>query len=327
MVRLGAYLADETPAWKQARKDAFARNPWFIEPFINEAIFRICNDYLRPETLEPWANSYDWADGHPQPHMVGIVMAGNIPLVGFHDFLCGFVSGVRMMLKLSARDEVLLTHIVSVLKQWEPAAEELITLSSRLKGCDAYIATGSDTSAGLFAYYFSRYPHIIRHNRSSVAILDGMETGTELGGLADDLLLYFGMGCRNVSQVFVPNGYDFGTLLDATERYGFLSDHHRYRNNLDYRLAVLLLNGVPYLSRPHLLLVEDASLFSPIGVLHYQHYRDREKLVSDLKRSPNLQCIVGSREITYGKSQQPGLSDWADGINTMEFLGTLNNFP
>jgi hypothetical protein len=192
-----------------------------------------------------------------------------------------------------------------------------------LKNCDAYIATGSNNSARYFHYYFAQYPNIIRRNRTSVAILDGSETPEELTALADDAMLYFGLGCRNVTKVLVPEGYNFEALLQAFRKYDYLADFHKFKNNYDYNLALLLLNSSPYMSNQSLLLHESPSLFSPISVLHYSYYTDHATQAAALENHEDLQCLVGHGFTPFGTAQQPSLSDYADGIDTMQFLTGL----
>ncbi len=323
MERLGAYLSSKDPEWKDAVARAGFANPWFIEPFVDHAVRQICRRFLDPGLLREWVSGFPFLEPEKQNRTIGLVMAGNIPLVGFHDFLCVFLSGYRMRIKFSHKDELLWGQILSLLLQWEPGLEGWITTGGPLPGCDAYIATGSDGSARYFEYYFSSRPSLIRRNRTSVALVSGRESPEELEGLSRDILLYFGMGCRSVTQIWVPEGYDFLPLLESTSPFAFLADHHRYRNNLDYRLAVFLLNRTPFMSRPHLLLVEDPSPFSPIGVLHYQFYLGAGNPGILSKERQDLQCIVGRDGIAFGSSQEPGLQDWADGVSTMGFLESL----
>jgi hypothetical protein len=254
---------------------------------------------------------------------VGIVMAGNIPAVGFHDFLCAFISGHDMSLKLSSKDEVLLGHFIAKLVAWEPALAGHIRVRDMLRGCDAYIATGSGNSARYFHYYFGKYPHIIRRNRTSAAVLDGTEDAGELEKLSDDIFLYFGLGCRNVTILHVPAEYDFGALLQAFGRYGFLRDHHRYANNFDYNLSIALLNNTPFLDGGTVLLQENPSVFSPIGVLHYQRYSGRGEADKLLAGNPDIQCVAGHGYLAFGTTQAPALTDYADGADTLEFLASL----
>ena len=192
-----------------------------------------------------------------------------------------------------------------------------------LKDCDAYIATGSNNSARYFEYYFKKYPHIIRRNRTSVAILDGNETTEELEKLADDVHLYFGMGCRNVTKIFVPKDYDFIPLLTAFKKYDHFKDHHKYKNNYDYNLALHILNGKFYMANESLILLENPSIFSPISQLNYEFYTDKNTVEESLRSMEDLQCTVGHDYIPFGQAQLPSLTDYADGIDTINFLTKL----
>jgi hypothetical protein len=212
---------------------------------------------------------------------------------------------------------------VKKLKEWNSEINELISFEEMLKGCDAYIATGSNNSARYFEYYFSKYPHIIRRNRTSVALLDGTETNDELDKLADDAHLYFGMGCRNVTKIFVPKEYDFVKLLEVFRKYDHFKDHHKYKNNYDYNLALHILNGKFYMANESIILFENSSLFSPISQLNYEFYTDKNSVIENLKTSGELQCIVGHGHIPFGQAQNPSLTDYADDINTLNFLTNL----
>lgn len=322
LVRLRQYLTSDDPAMQRAKEQAFLANGWFTPESIDTAIQNICQYFLDEALLERWLEAYPQV-GTRAPRTVGIVAAGNIPLVSFHDWLCGFVSGHRVKLKLSSKDRVLMTHVLEKIAEWYPAYAEQTVTSEMLKECDAYIATGSNNSARYFEYYFSKFPHIIRRNRTSAALLTGSETEAELQALADDVMLYFGLGCRNVTKVFVPEGYDFTPLLKALEKYDHLMDHHKYKNNYDYNLALLLLNSAPYLTNGSILLHESASLFSPISVLHYGYYRDAAAQSAELLASEDLQCLAGRGFTPFGQSQQPSLTDYADGVDTMFFLEKL----
>jgi len=201
--------------------------------------------------------------------------------------------------------------------------DDLISFEEMLKGCYAYIATGSNNSARYFEYYFSKYPHIIRRNRTSVAILDGNETNDELEKLADDVHLYFGMGCRNVTKIFVPKDYDFVRLLNVFNKYNYFKDHHKYRNNYDYNLTLHILNGKFYMANESIILFENTSVFSPIGQLNYGFYTDKYPLLEQLRASGELQCAVGHDNTPFGQAQTPSLTDYADDINTLNFLTNL----
>lgn len=320
LVRLGQYLADKSPELEAVKERAYVANGWFIPSFIDNAIDNITRYFLSPEPLQQWLQGYHKVTEEPAPKTVGIVSAGNIPLVGFHDWLCGFVSGHRVKMKLSGKDEILMKHILEKISEWYPDQAGQTEIHDMLKNCDAYIATGSNNSARYFHYYFAKYPHIIRHNRTSAAILTGKESTEELLALADDIMMYFGLGCRNVTKIYVPLNYDFAPLLKALEKYSYLIEHHKYKNNYDYNLALLLLNSSPYMTNGSILLQENTGLFSPISVLHYSYYVDMAQLQQELSGEDALQCLVGQQFTPFGYAQQPSLTDYADGVDTLKFL-------
>jgi hypothetical protein len=324
MARLGDYMRGNEPEWEAARERAALTNNWFTREFIQLATTAIAGGFLTKDILEQWTAPYHLPDTPTVVRKVGIVMAGNIPLVGFHDLLCVFISGHHAVTKPSSRDEVLIRHLADKLIDWDPRAGHLISFAELLKGCDAYIATGSNNSAGYFDYYFGKYPHLIRRNRTSVAILTGDETPEELDRLADDVYLYFGLGCRNVTKLYVPEGYNFEPLLRRFDKYNYLGDHHKYKNNYDYNLALHLLNKKPYMSNEALLLVEEEAIFSPISQLNFGYYSGEPAvLAAQLAENAQVQCVVGKTNIPFGQAQQPGITDYADGEDTLAFLKNL----
>jgi Acyl-CoA reductase (LuxC) len=322
LVELGQFMQSDEAVWTSAKTRSFQHNAWFIPEFIDHSVNQIVKQFLQPGMLEKWVERYHTPSRFPNPKNVGIVMAGNIPLVGFHDFLSCFLSGHRAVIKLSSKDACLYPVILEFLHKKSPASARWVEPASVLRGMDAYIATGSNNSARYFDYYFAKYPSLIRRNRTSVAILDGSETTLELEALAEDVFLYFGLGCRNVTQVMVPEEYDFIPLLNVFRKYQWMADHHKYRNNYDYRLSLAILNKLHYMTNDCLLLMEDVSPFSPISVLHYAYYKNAGTRLLAMEKE-NLQCIVGRNFIPFGKSQQPGLLDYADGEDTMLFLRSL----
>ncbi|OJW85331.1 MAG: acyl-CoA reductase [Bacteroidetes bacterium 46-16] len=318
--KLGKYMLSDNESWGLARERAIMVNSWFIAEHIDIAIQNIAEQYLEKDKLENWLSNYHLPAASKT---VGIVMAGNIPMVGFHDFLCGFISGHKLVLKPSSKDTVLITHLLEQLYDWEPAVREQVKIADILKGCDAYIATGSNNTARYFEQYFGKYPNIIRKNRTSVAVLDGNETEQDFEGLAKDVFTYFGLGCRNVSQLCVPENYDFDPLLAFLERYDSVINHHKYKNNYDYYLAIYLLNKTPYRTNGTLLLTENEVPFSPVSVLHYRRYNNVNTIVDELNASDSVQCIVGNGHIPFGDAQKPSLGNYADNIDTMQFLSGL----
>jgi hypothetical protein len=321
--QLANYLSANGEAWQAVKLRAERENGWFTQEFIDLAINAIVTRFLNGDTLASFARKYNIP---PQPdHIktVGVVMAGNIPLVGFHDWLCVFLSGHRQLIKASSKDAALIKHISAKIIEWNSQAAEFIQFADMLKGCDAYIATGSNNSARYFDYYFKKYPSIIRRNRTSVAVLTGHESAADLDRLSDDVYYYFGLGCRNVTKLYVPAGYDFVLLLQAFKKYSRFADHNKFRNNYDYQLALLLLNGRPYMTNDTILLTENESVFSPISQLHYEFYHDKNKVLQTLEGNADIQCIAGEGHLPFGHTQQPLLEDFADGVDTMAFLGKL----
>jgi hypothetical protein len=321
LVELGEFMLSEDVSWKDAKTKAFQHNAWFIPDFIDLSISQIAERFLQRDLLEEWTSEYQIPEREKTPKKIGIVMAGNIPLVGFHDFLCCFINGHNPVIKLSTRDSWLFPAILEFLNKKNPEGDQIL-VSSMLKGMDAYIATGSNNSARYFDYYFGKYPSLIRRNRTSIAQLEGDETAEELEKLADDVFLYFGLGCRNVTQIHVPENYDFVPLLRAFRKYQWTADHHKYKNNYDYRLSLAILNKLQYMTNDCLLMLENDSPFSPIAVLHYTYYKDVKNRIP-IENNENLQCIVGRQWLPFGKSQRPELSDYADGTDTMKFLRSL----
>ena len=320
--KLGFFLSENSVETDAIKQQAYIENSWFIPAFIDLQIKNICTAFLHKDKLQQWVNHYH-LDDNIIPKNVGVVMAGNIPLVGFHDFLAVFISGHKQTIKLSSKDAVLLKFIVEKMIGWDPAVKKHVAFAEMLKDCDAYIATGSNNSARYFEYYFSKYPSVIRRNRTSVSILDGNETTDQLDKLADDVHLYFGLGCRNVTKIFVPKNYDFVPLLKAFEKYLYFSDHNKYRNNFDYYLSLQMMSSKFYMTNNGVVLREDPSLFSPISVLNYEFYEDKNALLDDLKVNEDIQCIIGRDSVPFGESQCPGLMDYADGVDTMQFLLSL----
>ena len=305
------------------------KNPWFIPQFARLAIDAISNEMLTEEKLKTWLAKYDV---HEVNKTIGLVFAGNIPLVGFHDFLCCYVAGCKMKIKLSSKDDTLFISVLNMLYEIDPAAKAGIELIDTLKDFDAVIATGSDNTNRHFEYYFRKYPKILRKNRNAVAILTGEETPAQLDLLADDIFLYFGFGCRNVSKLFVPVGYDITALFPHFEKYSWLHQHGKYMNNYDYNRTLLLLNKTPHLSNNYVMLQEADTIPSPVSTLYYQFWHDERVLNTMLKQNAEkIQCVVSAEpekwqlpsSVAFGQSQHPELWDYADGVDTMQFLFSL----
>ena len=317
--RLGDYLQNHSGAYKDVQQRAWAENKWFTPDYISLAGGAVAKGMLASNILGEICERYQIPDYQLNPKTIGLVMAGNIPFVGLQDLIAVFLSGHRLKIKPSSKDTVLVKHILTVLTEIEPEVAEWINIQDMLKDCDAYIATGSDNSARYFEYYFSKFPHIIRKNRTSIAILDGTETTEDLSNLADDIQLYFGLGCRNITQIWVPKSYDFLPLLNALRKYDYYRDHDKYKNNFDYQLTIAIMNNKFYMSNDSIVLLENESPFSPISQLHYQFYDSTNEILNKIDKD-KIQCIVGKDYLPFGQAQQPGLTDFPDGVDTLAFL-------
>lgn len=307
-------------------QSAFRANPWFT-PENSVRALQSYADWLSESSLEDWLSAYPALDrSRNSLKNIGLVLAGNIPAVGFHDVLCVLASGNRASIKLSQDDAVLLPFLLEVLMDVDQDFKSLIQIAYKFQEIDAVIATGSNNSARYFDYYFGKYPHIIRKNRNAAAIIGGNESHEKLNALGKDIFSYFGLGCRNVSHLFVPEGYDFSSFFEAMEPYGeALMQHNKYMNNYDYHRALFLLNSETFLTNNFLLLREHAQLSTPVSVLHYSVYSSAEELQRELSlNEEGLQCVVGGGQLPFGTAQHPGLSDYADGIDTIQFLLKLD---
>lgn len=308
-------------------EDARHFNPWFTNENMESAINAIAES-LTKEKLEKWLKPYvQKIEESQKPKRIGVIMAGNIPLVGFHDFLCVLISGNQFLGKLSSVDRILLPKLSEVLIEIEPEFKEIINFTEeKLEDFDAIIATGSNNTSRYFEAYFSKYPNIIRKNRNGIAVLAGNESPEQLELLADDVFLYFGLGCRNVSKLFVPKNYDFATMMEAFKKYEEYSNHNKYFNNYEYNKAIYLVNSDQHYDNGFVLLKEDNRFSSPISVLYFEYYDDLSALKTYLdEKVEEIQCIVAdskvfTNSVEFGKAQHPELWDYADGIDTMEFL-------
>jgi hypothetical protein len=320
-VALGQQLSDTNNILLiEAKSAAYQQNAWFLPEFIDQAIQQIREQFLQQTALEEWTAAYPSIADQATHIKVGIVMAGNIPLVGFHDLLSTLIAGHTAVVKRSSKDQVLMDFIIASLIQINPAFETQILVQEQLKNCDAYIATGGNTAGNYFEYYFGKFPHIIRKNKTSIAILDGTETLSELASLADDCMLYYGMGCRNVTQIWVPEGYDFIPFLNALKKYNYLQDQHKYKHNYDYQLALLMMRKQLYMDSGGVLMSENPSPFAAISQIHYQQYPLGSIPTFNLDE---IQCVVGKNQLPFGSLQKPDLAQYADGVDSLAFLSGL----
>jgi hypothetical protein len=326
---LGALLRNELSVNKESGKSdlsvlinsQYLKNPWFTPENVTASLWAIAGE-LNSETLSMWTGMYPELKIRHNPFTVGIIMAGNIPLVGFHDFLSVLITGNNVLAKTSSKDTDLPVHLSELLCSVNPAFRGMIRFSEgSLSGFDAVIATGSNNTSRYFESYFSKYPNIIRKNRNSIAILDGTETDAELKELGKDIFSYFGLGCRNVSKIYLPARYEINTMIKNLEDFSGIIGHSKYANNYDFNKAVYLVNREQFLDSGYLLLKEEKSLASPVSVLYYEYYDSYENVIqnTDLLKD-NLQCIISKKHTPFGKAQQPKFWDYADGIDTIEFL-------
>lgn len=315
---------DAKEAWSPlaaAVKGAVHANGWFTEDQVRFAL-TAWDRALQAEAIDAWLEALPGKLGSAKPVTVGIVMAGNIPFVGLHDLICGVVSGHRVQIKPSRDDAGLMAALLSGWSATSPGiGEQVYIADGALADYGAVIATGSRNSGRYFQHYFSKVPHIIRGQRTSVAVLDGSESHEEMCALAGDIFRYFGLGCRSVTQVFVPRGFDLDRLFAAFVDWADLAHHNRYYNNYTYHKALWLMEAVDLLENGFILLKEDAGWVSPVGALHYQRYDDIAEVEARIASAEaDIQCRVGAGGLPFGVAQFPGLGDYADGVDTMAFL-------
>ena len=322
---LGKKLAHPADVLGDAIYQVQNNNAWFTIENIERSILSF-SDMLNDEDVHQWFQTVNFTSS---PKKVGLILAGNIPMVGFHDVLCVLATGNIALIKLSSSDDKLIKTIIAELIKIEPTFENKIEYVERLKDFDAVIATGSNNSSRYFDYYFSKVPNIIRKNRNSVAVLDGTETPEEIKNLGADIFDYFGLGCRNVSKIFYPKGYDIAKFYEGIEGYNNIINHFKYQNNYDYNKSIYLVNAAKHFDNGFLLLKEDEHLTSPLAVLFYEEYENITAVEEKLKANEaEIQCIITKTPLSvqtfaFGESQHPKLWDYADNVNTVEFLNSL----
>jgi hypothetical protein len=311
-------------------QQAEMKNPWFTRDNIFWSLEGIAT-MLEEEKLDEWLMKYDLKDTLFRPKTIAVIMAGNLPLVGFHDLMCVILSGNKFLGKLSGKDSLLPVKITDWLIRLEPKLDPFIEFTEeKISAFDAVIATGSDNSARYFDYYFGKYPHIIRKNRSSIAVLTGNEPPEQLVELSKDIFLYFGMGCRSVSKIFIPSGYDLTNLFKVFERWKDVCNHYKYFNNYEYYKAIFLVNRDNHLDNGFILLQHHKGISSPLAVLYYDYYKklsDVQDFV--MENHDSIQCVAtgtiyldkfDAPTVLFGETQKPGPEVYADGVDTMKFL-------
>lgn len=299
---------------------AKAHNGWFSKESVKES-FKAIGESLSEDKLSSWLENYPVVQS---PKSVGLILAGNIPLVGFHDILSTVFSGNKARIKLSSDDKILIPMLLEIVVTLQPELKSQIDIVEKLNDAEAVIATGSDNTARYFEKYFGHLPCVIRKNRTSVAVINGTETHEELKELGKDIFTYYGMGCRNVSHLLLPKGYNLDNIFGAIVGYGEVINHHKYCNNYDYYKAIYLMNQEKIIENGFVLTREIKDLFAPVAVLHYHFYESEEEMKSYLEEhEEKIQAIVGKDYIPFGAAQTPALDDYADGVDTMEFLSGL----
>lgn len=315
----------ELTAKDQLLNKAYLRNPWFT-PEWQIFAFSYWASVLKSEDLSRLAEMSKFAE---QPKKVGIITAGNIPLVGFHDILCVLLSGHSLAIKPSSDDPILTTWVVKKLLQIAPELSKRVNIVEKLNDCEALIATGTNNSARYFEYYFREVPRLIRRNRNSLAVVSGEESDEELKALGLDIFAYFGLGCRNVSKILFPENYQFSRFFEAIDSYHPVVNHNKYANNYTYHKALFLMNLEKHLDNGFLLLKEDQNMGSPLGCLFFDKYKDKSDVVNYIdNRKETIQIVISQDSflpgsVAFGKSQFPKLTEFADNINTMDFMSTL----
>jgi hypothetical protein len=305
---------------------AYYENQWFTMENTKQALRAIIHDFLDEVKINTWLDKYRPAITETHPQTIGLVMAGNIPLVGWHDLMCVLISGHNAMIKLSSKDKTLPKMMINELIALEPLFSDSIQFTEQLRDFDKIIATGSNNTMRYFDYYFGKYPHILRNNRNSVAVLTGNENISEFEALGNDIMDYFGLGCRNVSFLLVPRGYDFRSMFEAIEPWNRVLEHNKYANNYTYNKSILLLNKEKHLDNGFLLLKESDILSTPVSVINYKYYNSIEEANAFIQaESDNIQCVAAlsgliENSVPFGDTQHPQLWDYADGKDVMEFL-------
>jgi len=330
LVRLGDLLASDDELMHAVMHRTYHNNQWFTIENQRRSARAIARQFLQRDKLESWLAQY----GNPdvdQPRRIGLVLAGNIPLVGFHDLLSVFACGHRAQIKPSDKDRFMIPFLLKKLQQYDARTVNYFEVVERLRDFDAVIATGSNNSARYFRQYFGKYPHIIRRNRNAVAVLGGAESNEELRLLGEDVFRYFGLGCRNVSKLYVPQGYDFEPLLETLYEYREIILNNKYKNNFDYHYAIATVNRADYKSNGCLILTENTAISSHIAGLYYETYSSTDWVEQELRhRAEDIQLVVARdqllslKTVPFGQAQQPDLMDYADGVDTMAFLLALD---
>jgi len=328
IVQLGQSLLPVSGDLESVIQKAYIDNPWFTRENVIQSLEAVINEYCNQDKLSTWLSRYDIQE--TEGKNVGLILAGNIPLVGFHDVLSVFLTGHKAQIKLSDRDTILTKYIIAQLTNQAPEFKDAFEFVDRLSDYDAVIATGSDSTGKYFEKYFGSVPNIIRRNRNGVAIISADESASNLDKLGDDIFNYFGLGCRNVSKIYIEEGMTRDTIFEAIEKRKSIINHNKFKNNYDYSYALYLMNKEEFYTNNFLIMRPNTDIASRIACLHYEFFTDRQALEKQLLESKDLiQCIVSEKPVEgfthfgFGQAQCPALEDYADGVDTIEFLSQL----
>ncbi|MCU7616408.1 acyl-CoA reductase [Chryseobacterium sp. PBS4-4] len=305
-------------------KKSEIENPWFTLENQRFAL-KQWSDLLTEENLNSWLNNYSPSKTSKK---VGLILAGNIPLVGWHDVISVALSNHVPLIKLSSKDKQMIPFL---LKKWKEFSENEIEYEfvERLTDFDAVIATGSNNTARYLEYYFKNHLSIIRKNRTSVAVIRGDESEEELKLLAQDIFQYFGLGCRNVTRLFIPEDFVIDRVFESFIDFKEIINHNKYANNYDYNRAVYLLNQDKFWDNNFVMLKEDEKLFSPLSVINFSRYSSLDEVKNFISENEeNIQCVVGKNDlgiemVYFGEAQNPRLDTYADNVDTMKFLEVI----
>lgn len=325
---LGQWLRKKVnPDLEKLINSTAASNPWFRKEDILFALNNLAERYLEPQKLKQWTNSYDL--GSIETKTVGLIMAGNLPLVGWHDIQSVLISGHKAQIKLSHRDNILIPFLLNEFAEFAPEVKSKFEIVERLKTYDAVIATGSTNTNRYFEQYFSQVPHLFRGTKNGLAVINGNETAEDLKKLGQDVFRYYGLGCRSVSKLLVPKGYSFTPIFEAFNDFDYLKNDSRYFHNFEYSLSLLILNGDDFFHSEFLAIKRDQKLGSSVGCLNFESYEGQEELEKIIKRdAEGIQCLVSNKQwvkdsLDFGETQFPELWNYADGIDSMKFLERL----
>ena len=329
LLHLKTELANPSEYTQAVIHRASCENIWFSKDNISRAIDALVNGMLDESALNLMIKTYSIDDTIVSKN-VGVIMAGNIPLVGFHDWLCVFLCGHQAQVKLSSQDLYLLPELVRLIEEYNPELKAQTTFVEKLKEFQGVIATGSSNTNRYFEYYFRDVPTILRKSRISVAVMNGTESDSEIHALGDDVHSYFGLGCRNVNKIYWPEGYDKDRLFDIFMQFKDVMSTSKYHNNYDYNFAMWSLNRNLFYTNDSLLFKEDKAMHARIASVFYEEYEDINLLKSSLAQMDDIQCIISQQgefiegSIPFGESQRPGILDYADGVDTMQFLLSID---